>query len=157
MWNSVPFTKNEDNLNKTYNSAKKLWLINLGNVLWIYLKICCVHIVRFTVANLCWLNGWRLEGLTWQSPHHRRHIYGLSESFRLVVWKTSYRKASNLWFRWKCLGSVSKLPTFNNTMYPNDQYWFRCSSMWLLSTYSILSRNVFYTIMLITILCYTLL
>ena len=43
------------------NCTRALWMINFGNILWIYLMICCVHIVKIIVVNLFWLK-WSMTG-----------------------------------------------------------------------------------------------
>ena len=72
MRNSVPFTKRKTIWIKQItdlsvfsqlcpNCTRTLWMINFGNILWIYLMICCVHIVKIIVVNLFWLK-WSMTG-----------------------------------------------------------------------------------------------
>ena len=73
------------------NCTRTLWMTNFGNILWIYLKICCVHIVKIIVVNLFWLK-WLTTGNSYLT---RITLLGI----RLLTPGTYYRKASSIRFK----------------------------------------------------------
>ena len=104
MRNSVPFTKRKTIWIKQItdplcpNCTRTLWMINFGNILWIYLKICCVHIVNTIVVNVFWLK-WSTTGKSYLTKITLLELFLWTCQIRLLTPWTYYHKASSLRFK----------------------------------------------------------